>query len=70
MKNMEWRPIDELNIKGMTMFLVIGVFDQFDQNDKYKYITDPYCVWKEGDDFMRWPHDKKPTHFCYIPEFK
>lgn len=31
------------------------------------YTTDPYCVWKEGSEYVRWPHPFPPTHFFELP---
>lgn len=31
------------------------------------YNTDPYCVWREGKGFARWPHEFDPTHWMPLP---
>lgn len=60
---MTWQPI-ETAPKGKAMYVVIGVWPEYP-----RYTTDPYCVWwdeKEG--FVRWPHDRQPTHWMPLPD--
>jgi hypothetical protein len=59
----EWQPI-ETAPKEYTkeMFVVIAI-----GANGGKYNTDPYCVWYDDGDFIRWPHSFKPTHWMPLP---
>lgn len=66
-----WQPIDRLPEtykSNKRMFVVIGIGIQV--GSVKNYTTDPYCVWCEGDGFVRWPHDFMPTHFFELPTTK
>lgn len=63
---MKWQPISELNITDRTMF-VVKAFNTPAMNG---YTSDPWCVWKEGDCFARWPHQFPPTHFLMLPKLE
>lgn len=66
---MKWQPIEELDIvKGDRTMFVVKSFGYVFPNTGVIYTSDPYCVWKEGDSFVRWPHYFSPTHFCMLPE--
>ena len=62
---MKWIPINELDVKHAQMFTVIALDVSFGNVKNYN--SDPYCVWKEGDKYIRWPHEFEPTHFVYLP---
>ena len=32
-----------------------------------KYTSDPYCVWRQDGEFIRWPHEFAPTHWYPLP---
>ena len=34
------------------------------------YTTDAYCVWRDGAEYVRWPHPFPPTHFFELPTEK
>ena len=55
---MEWQPI-ETAPEGKTMFVAISI--------RKDYISDPWCVWYENGDFIRWPHKFNPTHWMPLP---
>ena len=63
----EWLPIETLSTRDKKMFVVIAI--QADIGTMFAYTSDPYCVWKEGDKFIRWPHDFPPTHYCELPKY-
>lgn len=48
------------------MFVVRG-FDVLTIATGIKYTTDPYCVWYEEGEFVRWPHRFPPTHWMPLP---
>jgi hypothetical protein len=63
MNNRKWQPIGNLSyagIKGREMFVVKSL--------RPEYNSDPYCVWRENDKFVRWPHEFAPTHFMKLPD--
>jgi len=63
---MNWKPIAELPADiGKRMFVVRaeGVVVGTTQ-----YTSDPYCVFKCGDKYMRWPHTFQPNQFLLLPE--
>lgn len=62
---MEWRDIESAPI-GREMFVVRGF--SVEGVASGLYTTDPYCVWRDGDTFARWPHQFPPTHWMPIPE--
>lgn len=61
-------PIDTMSVKDKTMFVAIAI--DVEGFVSRPYTTDPYCVWKEGDKFVRWPHKFPPTHWLPLPKFK
>ena len=64
---MKWFPINELDVKERQLFVVIAIDVYPSHKSGYTYTSDPYCVWKEGDKFVRWPYEFPPTHFVYLP---
>lgn len=66
---MAYQPIDTLNVSDKKMFVAIAIDVQF-RDGSFPYTTDPYCVWKEGDKYVRWPHSFPPTHWLPLPEIK
>lgn len=62
----QWLPIKTLPTSdNKEMFVVIGI--NISGLGSSPYTTDPYCVWKEGDKYVRWPHPFEPTHWCPLP---
>ncbi len=61
-----WQTIETAPKKTKVMFLVKG-FD-VDIGSSAKYTTDPWAVWREENEFVRWPHRFNPTHWMPIPE--
>jgi len=61
-----WKPIGELPEMGRGMFVVKSFGYVFPDTGQI-YTSDPYCVWKEGNCFVRWPHSFEPTHFLLLP---
>lgn len=68
---MFWLKIENLPDHWKTdrgMF-VVKAFDVFPNNQSpMKYTTDPYCVWMEDGEFIRWPHSFPPTHYMVLAE--
>lgn len=63
-----WKPISELpDDIGKEMF-VVRAFNVVNTLDGPKYTSDPYCVFKRSDVFVRWPHSFPPTHFLRLPK--
>lgn len=62
-----WQPIETAPRDTKTMF-VVKAFD-VKPSPKYTglYTTDPYCVWVEDGEFVRWPHLFPPTHWMPLP---
>jgi hypothetical protein len=64
----EWQPIETAPKNNPKMFVVIGIRVKFG-NTVSGYISDPWCVWRRGDDgFSRWPHPFPPTHWMPLPD--
>ena len=66
---MEWKPIESAPVaNNKKMFVVIAIDAKIPDLEK-KYTSDPYCVWRgKNGEFVRWPHDFQPTHWCELPE--
>ena len=62
-----WRPISEAPKNTKKMF-VVRASNVFVGSGRTKYTTDPYCVWTEDGEFVRWPHNFPPTEFMELPE--
>lgn len=60
-----WHPI-ETAPTDRQMF-VARAFNQKVGVGNYIYTSDAYCVWREGDGFVRWPHPYQPTHWMPLP---
>jgi len=60
----KWKSIDDApRWPDRKNFLVCAYFE--DTN----YLTDPWVVFRDCDNtFVRWPHDKPPTHWAEVPE--
>ncbi len=67
MQKFMWLPIESLPEMGRTMFVVKAINIYPTETTSHVYNTDPYCVWKDGDKFVRWPHPFQPTHYCLLP---
>ncbi len=61
----KWHSI-ETAPSGRKMF-VAKAFDAIPFRGASAYESDPYCVWRDGDSFARWPHSFQPTHWCELP---
>lgn len=59
-----WHPIETAPRHTKQMF-VVQAFDVLVRG--HKYTTDPYCVWAEKAEFVRWPHQFDPTHWMPLP---
>lgn len=67
---MKWLPIEDIPVgMGRKMFVVkaVGITPISTMPD-YKYTTGPWCVFMDDGEFVRWPHQYAPTHFCLLPE--
>lgn len=62
-----WRPISELSPKQSRAMFVVKAFDADIGKGVRPYTSDAYCVWREGETFVRWPHPFPPTHFMELP---
>lgn len=64
---MKWQPIETAPTDTKTMFVVrafdIKPFPEYTD----LYTTDPYCIWVEDGEFVRWPHRFPPTHWMPLP---
>lgn len=68
---MLWLKIESLSDywKNNKKMFVVKAIDIFPNDfSPMKYTTDPYCVWMEDGDFVRWPHPFPPTHYTILPE--
>lgn len=63
---MNWQPIDTAPKDGLVMF-VVRAFN-VEWKPGFRYTSDPYCVWVERGEFVRWPHAFAPTHWAPLPE--
>ena len=59
-----WLPIESSPRHTKEMF-VVRAFDVLING--HKYTSDPYCVWADKAEFVRWPHPFEPTHWMRIP---
>jgi hypothetical protein len=64
----EWQPIETAPTDRRTMFVARAFGVKVSSVSMYPYTTDPYCVWRDGDGFARWPHPFPPTHWMPLPE--
>lgn len=65
-----WISIDKLDsvVLGLReMFIVRAIKKKCIPGSGYEYTSDPYCVWREKDNYVRWPHNYAPTHFMLLP---
>lgn len=61
----EWKPIATAPRNQKEMFIVKGL----DVDMKgFSYTTDPWAVWADEGNFVRWPHAFSPTHWMPLPE--
>lgn len=61
---MEWQPIETAPRNQRKMFVVKAFGAEVGST---LYNSDPWCVWREGDSFVRWPHKFQPTHWLPLP---
>lgn len=62
-----WLPIPPDLKETREMFVVKAIGVYF--GSVKKYTSDPYCVWYENGQFVRWPHkDFQPTHYLKLPK--
>lgn len=63
---MEWLPIETAPKDTKEMY-VVRAFN-VDVHQVKGYTSDPYCVWHDGEWFVRWPHTAfMPTHWMPLP---
>ena len=62
----ELQPIETCPKETKKMFVVIAMNKLL--GGTVPYTTDPYCVWHQGGEFVRWPHGFPPTHWTPLPE--
>ena len=68
---MFWMKIENLPdlYKTSRRMFIVKAFSVFPtEQSVMPYTTDPYCVWYENGDFVRWPHKFTPTHYAILPE--
>lgn len=57
---MKWLPIETAPKARYPMIVVRGTL-------RSGYITDPWCVWRDGEKWVRWPHREPPTEWTPLP---
>lgn len=62
-----WQPIDTAPKDNSRKMFVVKAFDVLLLSGR-KYTSDPYCVWRGKDEFVRWPHKFDPTHWMPLPD--
>ena len=62
----KWQPIDTAPKDNGRKIFVVKAFDVLLSGRKYT--SDPYCVWRDKDEFVRWPHKFDPTHWMPLPD--
>lgn len=60
----EWIRIEDCLPEERAMVVFIAVDASIGST---KYTTDPYCGWRIGDKFYRWPHSFTATHWMPLP---
>jgi hypothetical protein len=65
----EWLPISTApkEYKPYSMFVVIAM--DVTVGAAIRYTTDPYCVYRTGGTYVRWPHFFPPTHWRPLPDY-
>ena len=62
---MKWQPIETAPKETTQMFVVVAFGAKVGATP---YNSDPWCVWHQRGEFVRWPHKFSPTHWMPLPE--
>ena len=63
-----WKPIETVPKEIKQMFVVIAFDVKPFPHSNALYTSDPWCVFMGlNNEFIRWPHDFKPTHWIPLP---
>ena len=60
-----WHPIETAPKETTQMFVVVAFGAKVGATP---YNSDPWCVWHQRGEFVRWPHKFSPTHWMPLPE--
>ena len=60
-----WLPIETAPKETTQMFVVVAFGAKVGATP---YNSDPWCVWHQRGEFVRWPHKFSPTHWMPLPE--
>ena len=60
-----WQPIETAPKETTQMFVVVAFGAKVGATP---YNSDPWCVWHQRGEFVRWPHKFSPTHWMQLPE--
>ena len=60
-----WQPIETAPKETTQMFVVVAFGAKVGATP---YNSDPWCVWHQRGEFVRWPHKFSPTHWMPLPE--
>ena len=60
-----WLPIATAPKETTQMFVVVAFGAKVGATP---YNSDPWCVWHQRGEFVRWPHKFSPTHWMPLPE--
>ena len=60
-----WQPIETAPKETTQMFVVVAFGAKVGATP---YNSDPWCVWHQRGEFVRWPHKFSPTHWMPLPK--
>ena len=60
-----WLPIETAPKETTQMFVVVAFGAKVGATP---YNSDPWCVWHQRGEFVRWPHKFSPTHWMPLPD--
>ena len=60
-----WQPIETAPKETTQMFVVVAFGAKVGATP---YNSDPWCVWHQRGEFVRWPHKFSPTHWMPLPD--
>ena len=60
-----WHPIETAPKETTQMFVVVAFGAKVGATP---YNSDPWCVWHQRGEFVRWPHKFSPTHWMPLPK--
>ncbi len=60
-----WLPIETAPKETTQMFVVVAFGAKVGATP---YNSDPWCVWHQRGEFVRWPHKFSPTHWMPLPK--